>query len=93
LVFLLCAVVLVWRTRRKAQVKDKELQQARQVIRELEQSPTRQALQASEAPQLQAPADEQVRALALELAAKDPASAAMVLKKWLGQSSGTAAAA
>ncbi len=93
LLFLLSAIVLVWRTRKKAKLEEKELQQARQVIRELEHSPTHQALQASEPAQLEAPADDQIRAMALELAAKDPASAAIVLKKWLEEGEETEAAA
>jgi hypothetical protein len=47
---------------------------------------------AGELPGVDQPSFEEVRAHALELAAKDPATAAVVLRQWLGSASNVAAA-
>jgi flagellar M-ring protein FliF len=88
ILFVLCALILVWRSRGKNKAHTAELERAQQVIRELEASEPHQALKGQAARRLDAPAREQVRELALDLAAKDPASAAVVLKKWLSTGEG-----
>ncbi len=84
LLFVLCALVLVIRSRKKAKKAETALTAAQQVVRELEGAPSPEVLNhARSAGLLAEPTEEEARNQALELAAKDPASAALVLKKWL----------
>lgn len=85
--FILCALVLVWRGRKTTKTKERQLAEARQVIDELQQAQTPAALSEGYARELPTiPTEEQKRAIAIDLASQDPASAALVLKKWLASS-------
>jgi flagellar biosynthesis/type III secretory pathway M-ring protein FliF/YscJ len=95
----LTTVILVWRSSAKkaraariANAVQATLGQAPEPVREIGRTPEPAQLGTEPTPpQLSAPNEEELRALAIEMARRDPATAAVVLKKWLAVEEAAAA--
>lgn len=104
LLLVLSVVILLWRSRAKAKAAKAraialaraeaglaEANVAQQVVREAQGLPAAELAAAANPPRLAAPAEEELRDIAVELATRDPATAAIVLKKWLATQNSAAA--
>jgi flagellar M-ring protein FliF len=82
LLFVVCALILVWRSRKQKAQHQQELTQAQQAFQAAAANAQLPGTPQNSARLVEARADD-MRELALNVASRDPATAAIVLKKWI----------